>query len=182
MKKKTNIPRLIGVFILIFYLMILADVLFMTRADLFINPFAQDMSIETLLRGSINLKPFHTIRGYVRVIRQSGVRDIRSYAVQNLYGNLLLFLPMGCLLPMVFRRLRTFPRTFLVTAAIVVLVEITQLATRTGSCDIDDVLLNLTGCAAGYMLYRICSLFVPALRRTKPEKKTPPDPYAEWDE
>lgn len=183
MKKKVSLPYIIAMLIFLFYLMVLADVLFVTRAGLFVNPFEREMSLQELMRGSINIKPFHTIRGYIRVIRREGVRNIRSYAVQNLYGNLILFFPMGFFLPVLFRFLRTFPRTMITSLLIIILVEITQLATRTGAFDIDDLILNLPGCVAGYFLYKICSLVIPPLRRKKPEEASPPeDPYASYYE
>lgn len=150
---------------LAFYLMILVDILFVTRAGLFVNPFEEGLTISQMMRGNRNLTPLKTILGYVRVIRRDGTLDIRSYAVQNLFGNLVLFMPMGLLLPCVFRKLRTFPRTVFVTALIVVFVEITQLVTRTGACDIDDFLLNMAGCVCGYLLYLILSALIPPLRR-----------------
>ena len=34
-------------------------------------------------------------------------------------------------------------------------VELIQLITKVGSCDVDDMLLNTLGAAAGYLCYRL---------------------------
>ena len=35
------------------------------------------------------------------------------------------------------------------------MVELSQLILKVGSCDVDDVLLNTLGCCLGYGLYRL---------------------------
>lgn len=102
---------------------------------------------------SYSLTPLKTIRQYLRLL---GLRPhLQRLAVINLVGNVVMFIPLGALLPMVFEKLRAYWKAFLCTAGIIIAVELTQLFTLLGSCDIDDLLLNLLGASMGYGLYRL---------------------------
>ena len=104
------------------------------------------------IRMNLNLEPFHTIRLFLRVL---GRKDYLSAAVINLAGNVIMFIPLGFLLPRVFPALSQFWQTILVTALIITVVELTQLFTLLGSCDIDDLILNLIGAAIGYGISKL---------------------------
>ncbi|MEW5539764.1 VanZ family protein [Streptomyces cyaneofuscatus] len=88
-------------------------------------------------------------------------RSLRQYAEDYTFlaackqagGNVLLGVPFGLLLPfLVPRRLRMISMTLL-TAAVMVLVELVQGALVTGRAfDIDDVILNTSGALLGYFL------------------------------
>ncbi|MFE2723047.1 VanZ family protein [Kitasatospora sp. NPDC059327] len=66
---------------------------------------------------------------------------------------MLLGLPFGLLLPVLWPRARGLFRVLLRTAAVMLLVELVQGALITGRAfDIDDVLLNTTGALLGYLL------------------------------
>ncbi len=102
----------------------------------------------------LNLIPFRTLRLFAGLL-DSGVRSHIYMAVINLGGNIIMFIPLGFLLPKVFRNLSSLPRVLLTTAAMIILVEITQLLTLVGSCDIDDLILNVIGSAMGYWLHKL---------------------------
>lgn len=99
----------------------------------------------------LNLVPFRTLRLFAGLL-DSGVRAHIRIAVINLGGNILMFVPLGFFLPRVFPKLRTLPQIMLTTAWIVCVVEILQLFTLLGSCDIDDLILNVFGAALGYLI------------------------------
>ena len=103
---------------------------------------------------SLNLKPFHTVIRYARLLGSTKPHFVRLAAI-NLFGNVIMFIPLGFYLPLVFGKLRKLWRTLLTTALIITLVEILQLFTLMGSCDVDDLILNLLGAAMGYALYRL---------------------------
>ena len=107
---------------------------------------------------NVNLVPFHTIRLYWRLLSDPIRPVLTRLAVYNLAGNILLFLPMGCFLPLVFERLRSLPRTLLVSACFTVLAELLQVFCLAGSGDIDDLILNLLGTALGYPLYKLLNM------------------------
>lgn len=70
-------------------------------------------------------------------------------------GNVLLLSPLGALLPMRLRRLRTLLRIALAALAVSVLVEGTQYLIHTGRVtSTDDVLLNTAGATLGAALSR----------------------------
>ena len=102
----------------------------------------------------LNLVPFRTLRLFAHLL-DSGVRAHIQMAVINLGGNVIMFIPLGLLLPKVFPKLSSLLRVLLTTAAIIIFVEIIQLFTLVGSCDIDDLILNVAGAAIGYGLHKL---------------------------
>ena len=99
---------------------------------------------------SINLIPFRTIVGYI--VRVSSIGGI---SLTNVLGNILLFVPMGVLLPIVFPKCNKWHRTILIGAAISIVIECLQYFFAR-SADIDDVILNTLGTAAGFWIYQRC--------------------------
>ena len=80
---------------------------------------------------------------------------LNSNAIYNLVGNIIAFMPMAFFLPTLFRKERKF-KNFLITMIIIILcIELTQLITSTGRCDIDDFILNLLGSVLMYLFIRI---------------------------
>ena len=69
--------------------------------------------------------------------------------------NVLLFVPYGILCPMAFRHVRRFWNCLLAGALTSLLVELLQLLTGRGYFQIDDILTNILGTVAGYLLYFI---------------------------
>lgn len=100
----------------------------------------------------MNLHPFRTIRLYLKLL-QSGGPNLVRIALANLLGNVVLFLPMGFLLPLLLPGLRRWYRVLLTAAGIIAAVELLQMVLLVGTCDVDDLLLNLLGAAAGYGLF-----------------------------
>ena len=100
----------------------------------------------------LNLVPFRTLRLFVDLL-DSGVRSHMMTAIINLGGNIIMFIPLGLLLPNVFPKLSSLPRVLLATAGIIVAVEVIQLFTLVGSCDIDDLILNVPGAGLGYLIH-----------------------------
>lgn len=103
-----------------------------------------------------NLIPFRTVRLFVRLLSHHRPHLVRA-AIINLVGNVIMFIPLGLFLPLIFRKLRKWHKTLLCTALIITAVEIAQLLTLVGSCDVDDLILNLAGSTVGYILYKIIS-------------------------
>lgn len=102
---------------------------------------------------SINLTPLFTIRKYIRLLDSANTALVRV-AVINLYGNVIMFIPLGFLLPKVSAKQRKLWKTLLTTALTVTLVEVLQLFSLRGSCDVDDLILNVLGAAVGYAFHK----------------------------
>lgn len=104
---------------------------------------------------SVNFVPFRTVARYLRLLgRQPGDYLIR-HAFVNLAGNVVMFIPLGFFLPGIWGKFQKLWKMLLATGLIITLVELIQLFTLVGSCDIDDLILNLLGSAMGYGLYRL---------------------------
>ena len=103
---------------------------------------------------SVNLKPLVTIKLYWKLLRGENTYLVR-HAFINLVGNVVMFIPLGFFQPYLLESLRKWYKTLLTTVVLILVVEVVQYATGLGSCDIDDLILNLAGAWIGYVLWRI---------------------------
>ena len=71
----------------------------------------------------------------------------------NIFGNIAMFIPVGIVWPVCFKKLNNFPKTLLAGAAFPILIEISQLPLFDHCSDIDDFILNTTGFAIGALIY-----------------------------
>lgn len=107
-----------------------------------------DMSQIAFRWQSANLIPFRTIELY---LAPSPLNP--AIRMQNLAGNVLLFIPFGVLLPLLIHRFHSIIRTTVGSAAFSLFYEVVQLLFGFGSFDVDDVLLNTIGGMIGYGLF-----------------------------
>ena len=75
-------------------------------------------------------------------MNKNQVEKVIWWALKNLLGNLLPFIPFGFLLPIAYPRIKAFFKVFLVGMFAVLFIEIFQYMTRLGSFDIDDIILS----------------------------------------
>ena len=73
----------------------------------------------------------------------------------NLGGNVVLFVPLGLFLPVLWQKLDRFLPFFAFVTALITAVELIQLFTLLGSCDVDDLILNLLGATVGFLLRKL---------------------------
>lgn len=130
--------------VFVLYVLALIWVLFLQRAGTAL--FSWD-DYNTVMR--LNLRPFATIDRYVLAIRAGQVLEI---AYLNLLGNVVLFMPMGVLLPFGWKMFQRPWRFFLLMTMLLPAVEALQLILRCGCCDVDDVILNLFGAVLAYAI------------------------------
>ncbi len=78
--------------------------------------------------------------------------------LRHMVLNAALFVPLGALLPMMHRRLRTWPYALLCGAALSTMIETTQLLAAAGQCDVNDILANTLGALLGYGLFRLLNI------------------------
>lgn len=98
-----------------------------------------------------NLKPFREIQRYLMYYDVIG-----PYTVfLNLAGNILAFVPFGLFFPLLSRRNRGVLKVTLISFEVSLLVELIQLVTRVGSCDVDDIILNTLGGMIGCLCFRM---------------------------
>ncbi|HAL29504.1 MAG TPA: hypothetical protein DCP20_02165 [Coriobacteriia bacterium] len=115
--------------------------------------------------GGHNLMPFRTISAMLE-------HPVPGVAAIQIVGNLLLFLPLGYFLPLLFQRFMDFRRAMETLLAFVLAVEVAQYLLSSlvyrytyKSFDVDDILLNTAGALIGYGLGR---LFAPGIHVTLP--------------
>lgn len=132
------------------------------KVVLFKFPFETILSIlkdeDELWVAGVNLTPFATIRMYL-----SGRAGVWN-AVRNIGGNILVFAPLGIFIPLLRKKL-AFPTTFFTALFISGSIELTQYKTGLGSCDIDDIILNVFGAMLFCLLLISAEFLLPLLKR-----------------
>ena len=103
----------------------------------------------SLWQSNVNFKPFEMIVFYAK-----GDRVNPDIALNNLLGNIILFLPLGVLLPFLFYKCKSLLTVIAIAFCTSLLVEMLQFCLQIGMADIDDVLLNTFGAILGYFVAR----------------------------
>lgn len=98
-----------------------------------------------------NLVPFKEIGRFVHYYDHLGFTAV----FLNLAGNIIAFMPFGFCLPMLAGEKTKFFKVTLFSFALSLSIELVQLITRVGSCDVDDLMLNTLGGVLGYGCYVI---------------------------
>ncbi|WP_156289491.1 VanZ family protein [Oceanobacillus salinisoli] len=97
---------------------------------------------------SHNIVPFTTISTYLV--------NFHSYNFNtwfnNIFGNILLFIPMGIFLPILSAKLMRLFSTIVIILLLSCTIEIMQYATQLGVFNVDDIILNTLGGFLGYMI------------------------------
>lgn len=114
-----------------------------------------------------NLKPFAEIKRYMTYYERIGNFNV----ILNLFGNVLCFVPFGFVIPILSCRQRNIFKIRNLSFLCSVAIELIQLVTKLGSCDVDDVILNTLGGVSGYILFSICFFIINMFGRHKKKKK-----------
>jgi glycopeptide antibiotics resistance protein len=117
------------------------------------------------VQANCNFTPWHTVGNYWDILTRpeyylakwdAGVYRYRAVtALINIAGNIVMFVPLGAFLPAVWQNLQRAWKAIPVGSLSIVVVEICQLLTLRGRCDIDDLLLNVIGIVLGYAGWRL---------------------------
>lgn len=110
-----------------------------------------------------NLVLFQEIR---RFLRHRDILGLPAVLI-NIVGNVVVFIPYGLGLPLLFERLQSFLRVVILSFGTSLLAETMQLILRVGCFDVDDLLLNTLGTVLGYLAFSVCN----RIRRWIYEKK-----------
>lgn len=95
-----------------------------------------------------NFVPFQTILPYL-----FGYKGLIIAGV-NLVGNIALLVPIGFLVPLIYRNL-TWKKSLALAVFSGLFIEVMQTVLRVGIFDIDDVILNALGVMIGYFAFVI---------------------------
>ncbi len=118
----------VSVFLLLIYVTTLMSLVFMSRE---VGQFE-----------GINLKLFSTWG--------------RTYVTRALFiENIIMFIPMGMLLPSAFKRFRKFYKCVFVCFCLTVFIELVQLIFSIGYFELDDIMTNTVGGIIGWLIWRL---------------------------
>lgn len=98
---------------------------------------------ERILPFRINLIPFVYLFDY------ETVREI----MLNLLGNSLMFVPVGIVYPIVYKKLNTHVKVIAAGIGFSLAIELLQLPFFDRVSDVDDLILNSLGYVLGYLIY-----------------------------
>ena len=150
MKKRSNHQHPFLRFLFVVYCSIMLWLLFGRSSG-----WTEGLSYQQMLQRNINLIPLYTIKNYLQVVIHRTNDEVFTHCLINLLGNVLLFIPIGYLLPKIWKKQQRFFVFLLSVLLLIIIIELTQLFTLLGSFDIDDIILNLTGMIIGYLIWRI---------------------------
>ena len=108
----------------------------------------------------IMLEPFRTYRQYY-------TDDFTWFEIR---ANVLLFIPIGFLLPMVIKKPVWLPP--IIGIGISVIIEVIQLITHRGLCETDDVISNTIGFLIGFAVFWLVKGIVLLIKHFISKNKT----------
>lgn len=100
----------------------------------------------------MNLHPFSD---YVEAWNKYSLRDL-----QNGIFNIIMFIPMGILLPFISRKFKAFKWLLLVVVSSTLFIETYQTLSGAGLFELADIMNNTLGGIFGYQLYRLTASIV----------------------
>jgi len=137
-RKKNSLLRIAATVLLFIYLCFLFWRLFFYAYDNIHRSQFSEMKY--------NIVPFKSLVEMVTSLKKYGF-IAWGY---NLFGNIVVFIPLGFLLLYVIDN--KFQKIMLISFCIILFAELMQLVSRLGIFDVDDIILNLLGCLVGYFI------------------------------
>lgn len=132
------------------YILTLIYIVLLKNGDSLVFEFMRKQSLNEKLSHA-QIIPFLTIKELI-------FEPISySISIKNLLGNIIIFSPLGFLLPIVFSKLNSLRKIFPIVLLSSLIIELIQLFTGFGTFDIDDLILNTLGGIIGYYLYKLFS-------------------------
>ena len=107
-----------------------------------VNSYSKQSSI------NYNLIPFRSMSTQIELITQ-------WWALKNLLGNIIPFIPFGFLLPITYKKFSSTISVFFTGLVSILLMEIFQFITKLGNFDVDDIILNMIGIVCGYLMFLV---------------------------
>lgn len=131
--KKIGVPKTIWLVVFVIYSVVLVGATFLSRGEYY---------------GAAQIVP--PFASYKEAWYQGKASNVR-----NIIINVLLFVPLGVLLPIGIKKMRTCWKTYVVGFAVTIFIEVFQLITKRGIFEFDDIFNNLIGTMIGYGLFMI---------------------------
>lgn len=117
--------------------------------QLFLNPSLRHVKAI----GSVNISPLKTIFLYYNAYTRHTL-PIKNI-ILNMVGNVMLFMPFGYFIYVLFKPMRSFLPYFFFFLLMITGVEVIQYLWKVGSADIDDIILNMSGILILYIVMKI---------------------------
>ena len=134
----------------------LGYVLAVLLITLFFRRFDRDISVQ--------FNPFqkylYLTKAFASDVRESGFSGVirflkyKETTITEILLNILLFMPLGYLVPVIHERFDRLWRIVLLGILFSLSIEMTQYATHLGCFDASDLMHNTIGSGFGYLLYR----------------------------
>lgn len=150
---KINLWIFFILYLLLFITLTLFDQ-FWGRNGLTIAKWNKEL-FDNYINNSLNIIPFKTIIEYIKAF--DSLLDTRA-VMTNLLGNIVACMPFAFFLPLLFKKQNNIKRFTITMIVIVLLIELLQFVTLSGSCDIDDIILNVSGALIMYAVLKIKSV------------------------
>lgn len=109
---------------------------------------------------SINIVPFKTIIQFMTFDNLRG-------SIINILGNIAAFAPLGFILPLTFKRLRSITKLIPIILFSTIAIELLQYILYVGTSDIDDIILNFLGGIIGFLFFKISHVIVGLIKGIK---------------
>lgn len=107
---------------------------------------------------------FHLFRAWIEAWNNYSVKNWA-----NVLLNIALFVPLGALLPLLWKKCKKWYITIPVGLGTSFVIELVQLALKRGICDVDDLFANTLGVVIGFFcIMAVISLFNEKGHRIKP--------------
>ena len=105
-----------------------------------------------MFTGQVNMSLFS---GYVSTWNKWSLAEF-----QLIIFNIIMFLPLGMLLPLIHRKCKSFWGVFFISLTLTAGIEVFQLVTGKGIFELDDIFHNTLGSIAGYFLIMVFLLSI----------------------
>ena len=158
---KTKLIKRTFVFYFILYIFLLFNLVmlddFFGRASMGVIWNFDPRYLDSFLMNRVNLIPFRTVLEY-----------LNSFSIPfhtkiiNLLGNTLAFAPFGFFAHVILNKKPSLLKFTLLMVSASLLIEVIQLIFLVGSCDIDDIILNVLGAVFSYLIFKtkICKKII----------------------
>jgi len=106
---------------------------------------------------------FHLFRVFTDVYNAIHYLNLWQPFFINFLGNIAIFMPIGFLLPLLWRKMEKFFFVFFTGLGLSLFIETMQLP-QYRSTDVDDLWLNTLGAIIGFCIYKQCAKRIPKLK------------------
>lgn len=151
--KKTSVWHIIGLVLFIVYLICVYNLTLWNLPERIIQLFHQ----QDIAEHRLNLIP---IVEMIRLALYPNPNVHHSQFVFNVIGNIVLFMPFGFFMPLLWKKWAALKRTVFVGLCLSVSIEFIQYWIG-GTADIDDLITNTAGVFFGYLCFLLFCKLLP---------------------